>query len=69
VPDPSLPKTFEDYLWEVMARSRVPTNAVHSIGLHSRGYGIVLALPRADGEDLFSVDGNTVAPLTEPKGG
>jgi hypothetical protein len=69
VPDPSLPKTFEDYLREVMAGSRVPTNVVYSITLYSRGYGIVLVLPKADGEDLFSVDGNTVAPLTEPKGG
>jgi hypothetical protein len=69
VPDPSLPKTFEDYLREVMARSRVSTNVVYSITLYSRGYGIVLVLPKADGEDEFSVDGNTVAPLTEPKGG
>jgi hypothetical protein len=39
------------------------------IGLYSRGYGVMLLLPRGDGESTFAVDGNTVVPLTEPKGG
>jgi hypothetical protein len=66
VPDPSKPETFEDCLRAFMEGSRAPYT---QIGLYSRNYGIVLALPKADGEDLFSVDGNTVVPLTEPKGG
>jgi hypothetical protein len=65
VPDPSLPKTFEDYLREVMAGGGIFVQ----IGLYSRGYGVMLLLPRGDGESTFSVDGNTVAPLAEPKGG
>jgi hypothetical protein len=66
VPGPSKPETFEDCLRAFMGGRRAP---YREIGLYSRGHGIVLALPKADGEDLFSVDGNTVAPLTEPKGG
>jgi hypothetical protein len=49
-----------------MGKSRSP---YMQFEVYSRDYGIVLALPKADGEDEFSVDGNTVAPLTEPKGG
>jgi hypothetical protein len=64
VPDPSKPETFEGYLRDLMGRSRSPYT---QIAVYSRKYGIVLVLPKADGEDLFSVDGNTVAPLAEPK--
>jgi hypothetical protein len=66
VPGPSKPETFEDCLRAFMEGRRAP---YIEIGLYSRGDDIVLALPKADGEDEFSVDGNTVAPLTEPKGG
>jgi hypothetical protein len=64
VPGPSEPKTFEDYLRAVMGAGVVSTR----VGLYSRGYGIVLVLPGADGTGgEFSVEGNMVTPLTEPK--
>jgi hypothetical protein len=66
MPDLSKPETFEDYLRAFIGTSRSPYK---QIAVYSRGYGIVLALSKADGEDEFAVDGNTVAPLTEPKGG
>jgi hypothetical protein len=66
VPDPSKPETFEDYLRVLMGISR---RSYMQIIMHDQGYGIMLALPRADGEDQFSVNGNTVEPLAEPKGG
>jgi hypothetical protein len=59
-------KTFEDYLRAFMEGSRAP---YREIALYIRGHGIEIALPKADGEDSFSVDGNTVTPMTEPKGG
>jgi hypothetical protein len=70
VPNSSKPKTFEDYLREIAERIKSPYKM---IAIYGRGDQLVLSLPNPDGEDDFSVDGNTVTPLatplTEPKGG
>jgi hypothetical protein len=66
MPDSSKPETFEDYLRTLMGISR---RSYMQIIMYDQGDGIMLALPKVDGEDEFSVDGNTVTPLTEPKGG